>query len=113
MEKQKITFNELSEFQGKVEIMSGQVTCSERVPKSDKLLKLTVNFGKFGDRTCLTNIGQDIEDPQTLLGLNFNFVTNLEPAKMMGITSEVMIMIQTDQNGRPTFLNNKPGNIII
>ena len=43
--KQEISFDEFLEIESKLEIRIGKVTAAERVPKSDKLLKLTVIFG--------------------------------------------------------------------
>lgn len=94
--KQEINFEEFLEIEKKLEIRIGQVVVAERVPKSDKMLKLTVIFGadEEDQKTVLTNIGSKFE-PDDLLGLSFPFVTNLKPTKMMGIISEAMIRVVT------------------
>ena len=47
----------------------------------------------------MTNIGGQIEDEQILTQRTFPFITNLEPAKIMGVMSEAMIMVPSDENG--------------
>lgn len=77
----------------KLEIVYGQVIEVEEVPKSDKLLKLTVNFGdEFGTRTILSAIKQEITDLSLIKGNCFFFILNFPARKMMGIDSEGMIV---------------------
>lgn len=101
MAKDKITFGEFLEIESKLEITVGQIVAAERVAKSDKLLKLTVIFGveEEDERTVVTNIGATVE-PDDLLGLTMPFITNLEPSKIMGITSEAMIIVGTSLEGK-------------
>ena len=89
--KEKIEFSEFLELEKKIEIKVGTVTNVEEVPKSNKLLKLTVSFG--GDiQTVLTNIKPRLENPKSMEGYKFMFVTNLKPVVMMGIESTAMIL---------------------
>lgn len=99
--KDKINFNEFIEIEKKLDIRIGQIVTAERVPKSDKLLKLTVKFGDEDDelKTVVTNIGSTIT-PEFLVDLTMPFVVNLEPVKMMGITSEAMIVVGTNLYGQ-------------
>lgn len=92
--KEEIDFSEFLEIEKKLDIRIGQVVRAERVPKSDKLLKLTVIFGikDSEEKTVVTNIGTTFE-PDDLLGANIPFIVNLKPSKIMGITSEAMIII--------------------
>lgn len=96
--KEEIEYPEFLEIQKKLDIRIGKIFSAERVPKSDKLLMLKVRFtlNDESEKTCVTNIGQFVE-PETLLGLTSPFIVNLKPSKMMGITSEVMIMVGTDE----------------
>lgn len=92
--KPQITFDEFLEIERKLEITIGHIEAVELVPKSKRLLKLTVNF-RFDDtdtRTIVTNIG-DKFSPEELLGLKMPFITNLAPTTIMGITSEAMIIV--------------------
>lgn len=75
----------------KLDIRVGTITSAERVPKSEKLLQLQVNFGELGVRTILAGIGKDF-DPTLLSGKQIVAVVNLAPRKMMGIMSHGMIL---------------------
>jgi tRNA-binding protein len=73
-----------------IDIRVGTIERVEEVPKSDKLLRLTVNFGDH-TRTILSGMKQERARPQEMLGLQTLFVVNLEPRKMMGEISEGML----------------------
>ncbi|MCX7991152.1 MAG: methionine--tRNA ligase [Proteobacteria bacterium] len=81
----------------RVEILIGKVKSAERVPKSDKLIKLTV-FDGNKDRTIVAGIGKYYE-PESLTGKEITFIANLKPAKLMGITSEGMVLAVSDEDG--------------
>lgn len=89
--KDKIEFSEFLELEKKLEIQVGTVLSVEDVPKSNKLLKLTVQFGSE-QRTVVTNIKPHLTDPRGLENRNFLFITNLKPVVMMGIESTAMIL---------------------
>jgi len=91
IEKEKIEFSEFLEIEKKLEIKIGKVTELEDVPKSNKLIKLTVDFGSE-TRTVVTNIKPHLADPRLLVNMMFPFITNLKPVTMMGIESTAMIM---------------------
>ena len=97
--KDKIPFSEFLENEKKLDIRIGQIVAAERVPKSNKLLKLTVIFGanEEDQKTVVTNIGSTHE-PEDLLALTMPFIVNLEPVTMMGIVSEAMIVVGTNDN---------------
>lgn len=97
--KEQIEFSEFLEIEKKLDIRLGTIYAVERIPKSDKLLKLTVSFGEE-EKTVVTNIGNRVKNPEnTLLRLQFPFIMNLKPSKMMGITSEAMIMVVENEQG--------------
>jgi tRNA-binding protein len=73
-----------------IDIRVGTIERVEEVPKSDKLLRLTVNFGDH-TRTILSGMKQERARPQEMVGLQTLFVVNLEPRKMMGEISEGML----------------------
>lgn len=89
--KEKISFAEFQDIEKKIEIKLGRVETAERVKKSKKLLVLTVDLGEESPRQVVTNIGDQVE-PESLLLQQFPFVTNLEPATIMGLESTAMIM---------------------
>lgn len=91
--KNKINFEEFLEIESKLEITMGMIRSVERVPDSKKMLKLEVSFGDNDRRTVVTNIGNRIDEVEDLEFVTLPFITNLEPAEIMGITSEAMIMI--------------------
>jgi methionyl-tRNA synthetase len=89
--KEKIKFAEFIEIEKKLEIKSGKVISVESIPKSDKLIKLSVEFGD-NIEIVVTNIKKEIPDINFLLQKTFLFITNLDPVKMMGIESSAMIL---------------------
>jgi methionine--tRNA ligase beta chain len=62
----------------------------EDVPRSEKLVKLTVNFGNHS-RTILAGIKKERENPREIEGRQALFVVNVEPRKMAGVISEGML----------------------
>ncbi len=82
----------------KMDIRIGTITAAERVPKSDKLLKLQVNDG-MGSRQILSGIAKHFA-PEDLIGKQVTFLANLAPRKMMGHESAGMILMAEDRDGR-------------
>jgi methionyl-tRNA synthetase len=74
----------------KVELRVAEVVAAEPVPKSKKLLKLTVSFGQE-QRTLVAGIAEHYQ-PADLVGKRVVVVANLEPAKLMGIESNGMVL---------------------
>ena len=73
-----------------VDIRVGTILSVEDVPKSDRLLRLTVDFGDH-TRRILAGMKQERNDPAEIVGRQALFVVNLEPRKMMGEVSEGML----------------------
>jgi tRNA-binding protein len=73
-----------------LDIRVGTIERVENVPRSDKLMKLTVNFGDHS-RTILAGIKKERENPREIEGRQALFVVNLEPRKMAGEISEGML----------------------
>jgi len=96
--KNKITFDEFLEIETKLEIKIGRIRSIVRMSNSDKMLKLEVLFGDNDTRTVMTNIGNRV-DVDNLEGAQLPFITNLEPAKIMGVMSEAMIMVVENNEG--------------
>ncbi|NLY81532.1 MAG: tRNA-binding protein [Clostridiales bacterium] len=74
----------------KIDIRVGTITKVEDVEKSDKLVKLSVDFGEF-QRTILVGMKEERDDPKEIEGVQALFVVNIAPRKMMGIESEGML----------------------
>ena len=75
----------------KVDIRVGTIKLVEDVKGSDKLVKLTVDFGDHS-RTILVGMKQEREQPKEIEGRQALFVVNLEPRKIMGQVSEGMML---------------------
>jgi methionine--tRNA ligase beta chain len=106
--KNQIEFAEFLEIEKKLEIKIGKVTAVEDVPKSNKLIKLTVDFGSE-TRTVVTNIKPHLTDPRLLVNMMFPFITNLKPVTMMGIESTAMIMPGEVESGNIVSTHANPG----
>jgi methionyl-tRNA synthetase len=87
----------------KVEISVGKVTQAENVQKSEKLIRLQVDFGDEGTRTIFTGVRTFGYSPENFTDKQFLFVTNLEPRKMMGEESQGMILA-VDGEDKPFFI---------
>jgi methionine--tRNA ligase beta chain len=75
----------------KIDIRAGTIKLVEDVKGSNKLVKLTVDFGDH-TRTILVGMKQEREDPKEIEGKQALFVINLEPKKIMGEVSEGMLL---------------------
>ena len=80
----------LDEFK-RAEIQIGTIRSAERVPDSDKLLRLEVDFGEENSRQILSGIASFVE-PADIVGRQFPFITNLEPRVMRGLVSNGMLL---------------------
>ena len=78
----------------KVELKAAKVLSAERVPKSEKLLKLQVSLG-HEQRQIVAGIAKKYE-PDSLIGKTIVIVANLKPAKLMGIESQCMVLAAGD-----------------
>lgn len=76
----------------KIEIKIGTILSAEKVENSEKLLKLSVDFGEPSPRQVVSGIAKSFREPQKLIGKQFAFVTNLEPRSIMGLESQAMIL---------------------
>lgn len=84
----------------KIELRVGKVISAERIEKSEKLLKLSVDFGLLGTRQVVSGIAMYVKEPETLVGLHIGFVTNLEPRMIMGLESQAMILASHTEDGK-------------
>lgn len=82
----------------KIDLRVGKVLEAERVPKADKLLKLTVDLG-FEQRTILSGIAEYYK-PEELVGKLVTVVANLAPRKIRGIESQGMLLMAGNDFGK-------------
>jgi methionyl-tRNA synthetase len=92
----------------KMDIRIGTITEAERVPKSDKLLKLKVDDG-MGGRQILSGIAKHFA-PEDIIGKQVTFLANLAPRKMMGHESQGMILMAEDRDGKLALI--APGDTV-
>lgn len=107
--KPLITYEEFS----KMDLRVGKVIACEKKEGSDKLLRLTVDFGKEEQRNILSGISQ-FYNPEELIDKLFVFIINLEPRKIMGEESQGMILAADAKKPVPLKPKSKvtPGTII-
>ncbi len=86
--KPRISIDEFSN----IEVSVGTVQSAERVPETDKLLRLMVDFGEEGGpRQIVSGIAAYVPEPSSLVGRQLCFVTNLEPRMIKGLESNGML----------------------
>jgi methionyl-tRNA synthetase len=93
---------------GKLDIRVGKVLAAEKMEKSNKLLKLTVDTG-VDQRTVLSGIAQHYS-PDEMVGKQVTLIANLAPRKMMGIESQGMILMAEDVDGKLRLL--QPNEVV-
>lgn len=94
MDKPPISLEEFS----KIEVSIGTVMVAERVPETDKLLRLTVDFGEVAPdggtrpRQIISGIAAYVPELETLVNRQLAFVTNLAPRTIKGLESDGMLV---------------------
>ncbi len=92
-----ITINDFA----RVELKIGKVLSAERVKKSDKLIRMQVDTGE--ERQIVAGIGKTYA-PEDLVGRKIVVVANLQPARLMGVESNGMLLAATGSDGIPVIL---------
>lgn len=83
----------------KTEIRIGEILSAEKIPDTDKLLKLSVNFGEENPRQIVSGISAYFPEASVLVGKKCAFVTNLEPRVIRGLESQGMILAASNEDG--------------
>jgi methionyl-tRNA synthetase len=84
----------------KVEIRAGNILSAEKIPETDKLLKLSVDFAEPAPRQIVSGIATYYPDPSVLVGKTCMFVANLEPRTIKGFESNGMLFaVSTPEGG--------------
>lgn len=91
----------------KMDIRVGHIIAAERVPKADKLLKLTVDTG-LDKRTVVSGIAEHYS-PEDVIGKKVSILLNLEPRKIRGVESQGMILMAENAEGKLSFLSPEDG----
>ena len=90
--KENITFDDFS----KLDLRVATIIHAEAVPKTQKLLKLTINLG-IEERTIVSGIAEHYK-PEDIIGKQIIMVANLEPRAIKGIESKGMILMIHDES---------------
>lgn len=98
--KDRISYEDFT----KVEMKVGKILTAEKIPETDKLLKLSVDFGEEKVRQIVSGIALYFPDPMALIGKNCLFVTNLEPRVIRGQESNGMILALSTEDGKFSLL---------
>jgi methionyl-tRNA synthetase len=96
--KPEITYDDFS----KMDIRVGTILEAERVPKTDKLLKLLIDTG-LDKRTVVSGIAEFYK-PEDIIGQQVNILVNLAPRKLKGIESKGMILMAANEKGELSFV---------
>lgn len=92
---------------GRLDLRTAVVTAAEKVEKTEKLLKLTVDLGGE-QRTIVSGIAQHYT-PENMLGRTVIVIANLKPAKIRGIESHGMLLAASDAERTQLSLVTAPG----
>ncbi|MCB0704779.1 MAG: methionine--tRNA ligase [Saprospiraceae bacterium] len=101
--KELINFDDFS----KLDLRTGTIISSEKVPKANKLLKLEVDLG-FEKRTIVSGIAEYFEADK-IVGKRVLLVANLAPRKLKGIESQGMILMAENEKGELGFVSPPEG----
>ena len=86
----------------KMDIRTATVLEAERVPKTDKLLKLTIDTG-IDKRVIVSGIAEQYS-PEEMVGKQICILANLAPRKIRGIESKGMILMARQNDGKMRFV---------
>jgi len=100
-QKAACTFDEFS----KMDIRTATVLEAERVPQTDKLLKLTIDTG-IDTRTIVSGIAE-YYSPEEMIGKQICILANLEPRKIKGIVSQGMILMAKEPDGNMRIIQSE------
>ena len=106
--KPSITFDDFS----KMDLRVATIVHAETVPKSKKLLKIEIDMGER--RTIVSGISESYR-PENIVGMQVVVVANLKPAKLMGITSQGMLLAADAESGDSLIIldrNAVPGSCV-
>ncbi len=98
-QKEEITYDDFM----KTDIRIGTILEAEKVPKTKKLLKLTIDTG-IDKRTVVSGIAE-YYSPDEIIGKQVSILVNLAPRKLRGIVSQGMILMAEDSKGNLVFVS--------
>jgi len=98
-QKPNVSFDDFT----KMDIRLGKIIEAEKVPKADKLLKLTVDTG-IDTRTIVSGIAS-YYNAEEVVGKTVSVLLNLEPRKIRGVESQGMILMAENEQGELSFVS--------
>jgi methionyl-tRNA synthetase len=96
--KDEITYEDFS----KMDLRIAKILTAEKVPKTDKLVKLELDTG-IDKRTVISGIAQHFKTEE-LPGKQVTILANLAPRKLRGIESHGMVLLAEDSSGKLIFV---------
>lgn len=98
-----ITFEEFK----KMDIRIGEILSAEKIPETDKLIKLEVDLGEEKPRQIVAGIAEFFPQEQELIGKQITILANLEPRTIRGLESQGMILAVKDEDGLALLIPSK------
>jgi methionyl-tRNA synthetase len=102
-QKENVSFDDFT----KMDIRIGKILAAERIPKADKLLKLTVDTG-LDKRTVVSGIAEHYT-PEAVIGKRVTLLMNLAPRTIRGVESQGMILMAENADGKLSFVSPEEG----
>lgn len=96
--KTKMDHISIEDF-AKVEMKVGEILSVEKVPDTDRLLRLSVNLGEEEPRQIVSGIAEYFPNEQDLVGKQVVFASNLAPRTIKGLVSNGMILAMNSPDG--------------
>jgi len=90
-----------------MDIRVGTILAAEKVVKTKKLMKLTIDTG-IDQRTVVSGIAEQFE-PEAIIGQQVSILVNLQPRELKGIVSQGMILMAEDAEGKLSFIKPAEG----
>jgi methionyl-tRNA synthetase len=97
--KENISFDQFAAM----DVRIGTILTAEKVAKTKKLLKLTIDTG-IDQRTVVSGIAEHYE-PEGIIGQQVSILINLEPREIKGILSQGMILMSENAEGKLSFVS--------
>ncbi len=101
--QETVSFDDFS----RIDLRVGKIVKAEPIPKSTKLIKLTIDIGDNQLKTAVAGIAPYYK-AEDLEGTLISVIVNLAPRKVMGVTTEVMILAAQDKNTLALIQPSKP-----
>ncbi|MEK7652583.1 MAG: methionine--tRNA ligase subunit beta [Patescibacteria group bacterium] len=98
-----ISFDEFK----KLDIRIGEILSVEKIPETDKLVKLEVDLGEEKSRQIVAGIAEFFPQEQELVGKQITILANLEPRIIKGYESQGMILAIKDDSGLSLLIPSK------